>query len=48
MFALCPLLTSLDLSNFNTSLVNDMQGMGSTSLEYINLNNFHENKLGNY
>ena len=42
-------LSSLDLSNFKTSKVTDMGNMfdSCVNLEYINLNNFDENKLEN-
>ena len=47
MFFDCPLLTSLDLSNFDTSEVIEMENMfnGCTNLRYINLNNFDESQL---
>ena len=45
MFFICELLSSLNLSNFDTSKVTDMIGMfyGCSSLKYINLQNFIEN-----
>ena len=47
MFFGCSSLTSLNLSNFNTSQVTNMDFMfyGCSSLEYINLINFKEIKL---
>ena len=46
MFSYCSSLTSLDLSNFNTSEVIWMDGMFSycSNLEYINIQNFKNNK----
>ena len=48
MFAYCSSLTSLDLSNFNTPQIIDMNSMfiSCANLEYINLNNFDMNNLG--
>ena len=50
MFYGCSLLTSLDLSNFETSQVTEMYNMfeGCFDLEYINLKNFNESKLTSY
>ena len=47
MFYGCSSLTSLNLSNFNTSKVINMNYMfgGCTNLEYINLLNFDETNL---
>ena len=49
IFRSCLSLTSLDLSNFITSNVEDMSYIFADyhNLEYINLNNFNEYKLGN-
>ena len=45
MFQLCNKLEYLDLSNFNTSKVNDMSFMfgGCNKLKYLNLLNFSLN-----
>jgi len=47
MFSDCSSLISLNLFNFNTSNVTDINDMfrGCVNLEYINLNNFEEKKL---
>ena len=47
MFAYCSSLTSLNLSNFNTSKVKSMQGMfnGCSSLTSLNLSNFDTSKV---
>ena len=47
MFYSCYTLTSLNLSNFDTSSVTRINKMfyGCNNLEYINLKNFNENKL---
>ena len=44
MFYNCIQLTSLDLSNFQTSKVTAMENMfyGCSKLEYINMKNFDE------
>ena len=49
MFYNCNSLTSLDLSNFDTSLVESMQWMFKEceKLEYINMKNFTETNLEN-
>ena len=48
MFYNCILLTSLNLSNFDTQKVRNMSYMFSNcvNLEYINLKNFDEKNLG--
>ena len=48
MFKGCSSLTSLNLSNFDTSKVTWISNMfdGCTNLEYINMINFNENSLG--
>ena len=50
MFYGCSSLTSLDLSNFDTSIVTDMTNIFNSciNLEYINLSNFNENFLDTY
>ena len=54
MFNGCESLTSLDLSNFNTSSVENMENMfnGCKSLTSLDLSNFNtslvERKCGNY
>ena len=50
MFYNCISLTSLDLSNFQTSKVNAMENMfyGCSKLEYINMKNFDEGVLNSY
>ena len=47
MFKECSNLTSLDLSNFNTENVTDMNGMfyGCTKLESLDLSNFNTAKV---
>ena len=49
MFGDCSSLTSLDLSNFNTDNVKDMNGMfyNCSSLISLNLFNFNFNKVIN-
>ena len=49
MFYNCFSLTSLNLSNFNTSNVTDMEGMfyGCSSLTSLNLSNFNTSKVTN-
>ena len=47
MFERCSLLTNIDLSNFITCNVTNMNSMfyGCSSLKYINLSNFNINKV---
>ena len=47
MFLGCNNLTSLDVSNFNTSEVTTMRGMfqNCTKLTSLDLNNFNTNKV---
>ena len=47
MFKNCPKLKEINLSNFNTSNVNDMSFMFSecTSLEELNISNFNINNV---
>ena len=47
MFSNCSSLTSLNLSNFNTNNVNDMNSMFSfcSSLTSLNLSNFNTNNV---
>ena len=49
MFGDCKLLTNINLSNFNTNNVINMNGMfyGCSSLKDINLSNFNTNKVTN-
>ena len=49
MFAFCYTITSLDLSNFNTSSVKEMQTLfyEDRNLEYINFSNIKTNSLTN-
>ena len=48
MFIYCYNITEINMSNFNTSLVNNMNQMFAdcVNLEYINLNNFNDSKTG--
>ena len=50
MFSNCVLLTSLNLSNFNTSNVKNMENMfySCINLSYINLYNFDESNLEDF
>jgi len=47
MFLSCSALTSLNISNFDTSKVQWIYNIfnGCTNLEYINMSNFNENSL---
>ena len=47
MFANCNLLIDIDLSNFNSDNITNMNGMfaGCSSLTKINLSNFNTNKV---
>ena len=47
MFRECSSLTNIDLTNFNTNNVTDMNDMfyGCSSLKELNLNNFNTIKI---
>ena len=49
MFSICSSLKELNLSNFNTNNVTDMNSMfyGCSSLKELNLSNFNTNNVTN-